>query len=688
MFSGRLTTKTKKLFAEYLAVSIRRNFLTGKFLTNPFKQCIVDDMKNLKIAFNYILKQKYFFIVLLGMLIYTVIFSAICLWKYNSFSHIDFDFAIHLQKYWNILHGSPRASIIDNTTIWGNAIEIIAYPFSLLYALFFCSPQAMLIIKVIILAAGAMPIFLIGRHAHSPRLGAAFAVSYLLYPALWFLALFEYFDLVLAGLTLLWAFYCLKTDRFWWYITCILLTIACRLDMTLVTLMIGIYAALDKKPWRWSILPITISLVWLYLGIFVFLPHFRTGVNYEQFYAYLGKDFPEIFKNILTRPSILFQPLLQEDNGYFILQILMPAGFFSLFALKELMICALNILQHLLSTRIAEHSIVNHYTIAMTPFIYISAIYGLLKFSGGNLPRRIFSYIIILPIISNIIYGPIHSMNKELVLLLRENTAKQKQRLIAMIPKNAAVVSTFEFLSHLSNRRYLYAFHYIYQGELRPGVPYAIPDNIEYALIDFNDIYTTIYFRKPDSDLNMRRFLEGNNWQVIDFIDSIALFKKNHPGNKKLYEIIPAKIRGFDKTPSAALAGKISLQDYNYSPVKAGGTTAIKFSFTWRCLNPNDNTLGMLIRLVDQNGKTRYETIRQLCYGIYPTQRWQKDETINDYYIMTIPGYLPKGKYALLLTLASMDRGTFFTFDQKISQKSINPDGSVAIGEIVLPIRN
>ena len=75
--------------------------------------------KNLK-------KDRFFIITVISAICYAVFFSLACIAKYRAYSYYDFDLALHAQKCWNILNGSPYSSILG-LSIWGNALEIITF---------------------------------------------------------------------------------------------------------------------------------------------------------------------------------------------------------------------------------------------------------------------------------------------------------------------------------------------------------------------------------------------------------------------------------------------------------------------------------------------------------------------------------------------------------------------------------
>src|SRR5438132_1310344 len=89
-------------------------------------------------------KDRFLCVVLIGNFIYTVFFTTISFLRYNAFSYSDFDSAVYIHECWKILHGSTLISIFCNTSILGNALELISFLIAPLYGFFFCNPKFLL----------------------------------------------------------------------------------------------------------------------------------------------------------------------------------------------------------------------------------------------------------------------------------------------------------------------------------------------------------------------------------------------------------------------------------------------------------------------------------------------------------------------------------------------------------------
>lgn len=599
--------------------------------------------------------KRIFLSVILAGLLYSAFFSAVCIIKYNAFAYVDFDSAINIQRYWNILHGDGTMPLIGGVTLWGNSLEIIAYPMSVVYFMLFSSPQALLVLRSLIFGATIIPIFLITRKVLPEKWAAGLGISFLLNPALWYINIYEYYDMTFCILPLAFAFYFLKKGNFRWFIFLIVLSVSFRADIALITFMLGVYALMDKKPLKWAITPMLISTLWVIIGVFIIMPMVEPRVRYEAFYGQLGGSFLEVAKNIITQPFLPLKELLIKQNATFLFQVLLPVEFLSVFGLKEFSICFPTMFQHLISSKPLEHTIYVYYTVTLLPFVYISAAYGLAKISSrdGKGPNRYYRIIpvlfIALSLIANLWYGPLSNAGEYISFFRFEDSDIKRAEFVNRIPGDAAVISTFEFTSHLANRRDLYSFHYVTRAPVPWPVPnYRIPDNAEYALVDFLDPETTGYFCDKDSDLRMRSFLDNGGWEVVDSFDSVVMFKKGHTSGPRLFQ---ANASGFDDKKPVIIAGnKLALLNYEFKPEGR----LLNMNFYWECLDKTDDDIWLILQIFDENGEEVCRNMQPICYGIYPAYRWSKAEKVVDNYKMILPSRLKdKTEYKLHMILYS-----------------------------------
>ena len=162
--------------------------------------------------------------VLTGMLLYTVILGWACHAEYDVYGYGDFDLAIDAQATWNLLHGSIESSI-HRIPFLGNHMRLILFPIALLYAIF-RSPLLLLDLQVLVLASGALAVYLLGTARLPKPWAACVALLYLVYPPLVFMNLYEFHPVALATAFLLWMLYGYDRKRFGFFLVFLLLALS------------------------------------------------------------------------------------------------------------------------------------------------------------------------------------------------------------------------------------------------------------------------------------------------------------------------------------------------------------------------------------------------------------------------------------------------------------------------------
>ena len=372
-------------------------------------------------------------LLILGIIVYIVAFTLAAWYKYTSYQ-MGFDLGVHEQVLWNTAHGRIAATSAFADTDSYLGIDMI--PTELLLApLYALVPSAytMLFLQTLVLALGAVPVFLLVRDrfarlqvhvAHRSQsaicnlqsalpswAGLVFAAAFLLYLPVEYMNLYEFQIRAFATTLLLLALYALEQRRFWLFLLWSLLALGCRSDVGLVLAGMGIYTILDfrflildwvarkskicnlkSKIILFGLLPIALGLGWFVLCLGVLIPYFRGGapslylsIIYGQIDGrpWLGNGPGEIFRTLLTRPGFVLQEVFgSAARGpmrlRYLLEMFLPFGFLLLLQPRMLLITlpifALNLLSNTPNIHASTHY---HYQALIVPFMVVGSAYGL-----------------------------------------------------------------------------------------------------------------------------------------------------------------------------------------------------------------------------------------------------------------------------------------------------------------------
>jgi len=618
---------------------------------------------------------------------YILFFSTVSILRYRAFDFGDFDLAIHAQTVWGILHGSIYSPILGAPFL-GNHLNLILFLISPLYAVF-PTPQTLLLLQALFIGLGVVPIYLLARDILDKKFATLFSLLYLTYPALNFVNYFEFHPVAFTMFSLLFMIYYFEKEKFLPFLCFMLLSLLCKENISLGVFFFGLYVLFfTSRGWKWSIIPLVVACFWFACALKI-MPYLNQDrIGFSLIYSHLGGTIPQVVSNIFEHPGIILKLIFTGTNLKFLFQLLFPLAFLSLLSPKVLLISLPFFLQQLLSLRATDHTIYYHYAAKLIPFLFISAIYGLrFLLKSRFMNRRQWSLVGVLltvSIVSNLHFGLLVKMFPRFSrYYTMEDIDYRKQDLIDLIPKDASVVATFEFLPQLSQRERVFSFHHVYTSRYTlSDKEYILPEDVDYALIDFNDPLTFSAFYMPERYRNLQNFFGTKEWGLITAVDNIALFKKGHETDLKLYSPLE------EFTPSIPVrlfVEKNIGMEYNIANRKVRPGESVFLKFTWECLREVDKDYWVALKVVDKGGNVIHGYNHPVCYRIYPTNKWKKGDILSENCWMLIPPSF-KGKEARI-KMGVFDQSTRRSVPvEATSAGMFDHEGWINLGKIEIDI--
>ena len=608
-------------------------------------------------------KTNYNYIVWALISFFILILSFVSFRRYYCFDYIDMDLAAYNQIVWNIVHGSFYSSMLG-VNFLGHHAHFILFLFAPLY-FFFQTPLFLLFLQIVFLAICAYPIFIIASRELDQGMALSLVIAYLLYPAMGYTALYEFHVPVFATAFLTFMLYYFIRHNFRLFTLFMILSLLCQENIPLVIIPFGIFALFKKRSMKWWLLPLLSGSIWFLAVVGWIMPYFnKNTVQFVTIYGHMGNSLPEIMGFIFSRPLTVIKMMLSAQKIKFLFQLFAPLCFFPLFD-THILISGLLFVQHLLSLRTPEYMIEYHYDAEILPFIFISAVYGIKRFMNWPFIKRYLRPVIIsalllaVSITCAVSFGPFIEIAVDKYKTTKDVWDLQKERFLEMIPDDASIVATFEFLPMLSRRKQLYSFHHVVHGFYTLSrAPYRLPQGVEYALLDVNDpIGVNAFYKKGRSESNIAAFLNSNEWGIIEMLDNIVLLKNNHKSDKKFFRILK-KQPDISVSLNALIETEMSLLGYDIaqtSRIKGGSSVAVKFF--WRALKKIETDYRMIIEINDAQGKLRYQTIRPLCYRVLPSYMWTQNSVIAENYRLFIPEAIEKEKFTVNIKMIDAETG-------------------------------
>ena len=377
-------------------------------------------MKNIIQEINKINKRVCIFVkkhwdkilLFLFILVYIIYFSCFTILRFKTLHAHYYDLGIMHQTVFNTYKGiatldfSRILELTDPSKLGSGPIkrmaihnDILLFPLALFYFIH-SGPETLLILQTVIIALGAIGIYLISKRILSSKiLSITLAFSYLMYFPLQRANIFEFHAVSLATSFLIIMFYFFLVKKYKLSFIFFLLSLFSKENVALVTLLFGTFILLKNKSklnifwgfinkilhrgqekkdnFLFGLIIFTISIVWFVLSILIIIPYFRGSTHFALArYSQFGDSFFGVFMGLIKNPVLLFSYIFCESTIRYLFYLLAPLGFLSLFSPIYLLIALPQLAINLLSSFFNTRSFYYHYTSLITPFVFISAIYG------------------------------------------------------------------------------------------------------------------------------------------------------------------------------------------------------------------------------------------------------------------------------------------------------------------------
>jgi len=468
------------------------------------------------------LKEIYFLFI--SIFLYVTIFSFFSIMRHLSSKLGDPDLSIFGQGFYTALKfGMPFFNTFEGGSHFAYHNSPIFYLLLPFYAIY-PSIITLNILQSLALGLGAVPLFLIARDKLGEKNALFFSILYLLYHPLHGINYDQFNELSFAVTPLFFALYFFLKRRFLPFWVCIILTLMCKEDAAFVVIFWGIYGIvlgfLEKKNFSLlatnSIIMIAIGTGYLYLSLYIIIPHFSHVHNYGYFserYGYLGSNLPSIMANIILQPITIIKVLLQKERLLYFLEMFLPLAFIPFFSPGLLFMTIPVFLINLLSQVAFMYNTGSRYNAYLIPFIFGATVLALEKILScakyddrEKVRKKIFSIMFILTILCSLL---INNTPLRIGFKVPMITEHQKKILFLTktIPRDASVSTQVDILQHLCHRIHAYASYY-------PGSDYIFVDE------------TSKWHREYSHwEEKLQNILNENNYEKIYDEDGIKIYR-------------------------------------------------------------------------------------------------------------------------------------------------------------------
>ncbi len=325
---------------------------------------------------------------------YALVFSLLSVARHRAFWTGRFDVGNMVQAVWSTAQGRP----LETTDIDGiqfvrlgahvDPILVLFTPLAWTGAL----PEALLVAQALIVAAGALPAFWLGRRwLGDDRLAVAAAAVYLLYPPIQWATVTEFHPVTLAAPLLMYCIWAAEERRYLTLGVVAALAALTKEEVGLSLAMLGLWMVVRGAGRLYGALLAVASTAWVAFAVLVVIPHFNDGRG-SQFvgrYQSLGSDGGGVASTLLTRPWEAVALAASYDRLSYLAALLLPLLLLPLAAPLLLAGAAPEILINILADWFPQYSIQFQYVAVIVPFMVAASILGLARLRRARLPQAI-----------------------------------------------------------------------------------------------------------------------------------------------------------------------------------------------------------------------------------------------------------------------------------------------------------
>lgn len=389
-----------------------------------------------------------------NFLTFLISFSTVILFLSSSSKHIlyqstAFDLGFFDQGIYLISQGLLPIISFNNIHILGDHAAFILYPIALLYKL---HPTVywLLAIQALVLSLGALPTYQLAKQAKLTHFQSlAIAVSYLLYPLLFNINLFDFHPDIIAVPTLLWAVLAARQQKLGQFIIAIIIVLSCKEILGLTVAFLGIWLLIQKKTRIYGVLALGLGIIWFFVATHLIIPHFRSqelaGISR---YSFLGNSILEIIQNLFLKPQLVLGHLFTGINfGYLLLLFIPVLWGISWQNLDPLIPVIPALFINLLSDYEGQKDLLSQYSLPIFPFLILAVIASLAN--GKDLLRRP-RWIILWSLVTFFALAKIGYFPSRYLSSL--DTWQATNNAIAEIKTQGGVLTSAEIAPHITHR--------------------------------------------------------------------------------------------------------------------------------------------------------------------------------------------------------------------------------------------
>ncbi len=442
---------------------------------------------------------------------------------HNGLGTFSYDVGLYDQGLWLMSRGhAPFVTLMGRNLLGDHASLILL----LLIPLYWIAPStiALLVVQAIVVAGGAIPMYLLAKHLlKSSAMAFCVAFMWLANPALNGGAMENFHPDSFLALFIPLVLFAAFTKKWRLFAIAVLLSLLVKEDVLLVMVPVGLYVAwrFDKRK---GFLTVLASVVATGLGMFVMMKHL-IGVPTRNGWRIPYGGVGGFLKELVLHPATVAKYLWDDNRPLYLFK--MAAPFAALFVLApSVAALALPVLaSNVVSTFWYQHQIEYHYSIIAIAPLLVATVVGIAKL-GPRWGRVALAGAVACTLVTFTMWG-IHPLasHPRVALTAGSPVAKAGLDIIRKIPSDAVVSAYDPLTTHLGHRRQIYFFPNPFSG-----LYYGVDDSLSGKVLPAaKDVEYVVLPRAMSEQLRWTWATVSGEFEEIDSNQFWQLFKRIQP---------------------------------------------------------------------------------------------------------------------------------------------------------------
>jgi uncharacterized membrane protein len=502
---------------------------------------------------------------------YTLVFSWQAVLQYSSFHTLAWDLGIYNQAMWTTTHEGKlfyytcELYYVPNGSFFGIHFSPILFLLVPIYALV-TGPQTLLVAQSLILALGALPLYLLSKTKINRSVGIVLAACYLLYAPLQGVNGYDFHAQAFFPFLMLFSLYFLEKENWAGYFIFILLSLMVMEQVSYLVLFLGFYLLwtfkgrilstfknrkLHDKTVLVPFVTIALALIWFFVAqgvIHSLNPSPPSELKAGQNFVVLGVDEPmNIPLYILQNPGKAVNALSYDffQKFLYVIFIFGPLAFLP-FLSPAILVASLPWLGlALLSNYSPYYRLGFQYAALIVPFVFASAVFAMHKLLDGSIlsgktVRRVASLVLVCSILFSVAFSPISPLiqgnypSPAYSIPDVSDHTRLLDQIIDLIPQNESIITQDNIFPHVSDRSNAYVVMPQIQGETdlwKRAASFILGLNTSFVLVDLKiDPYI--------GGILLSNTISKNEYGLYAYADKILLLKRSYSGKPVFFQPI------------------------------------------------------------------------------------------------------------------------------------------------------